>query len=115
MIVTNLLLRLFHPGKTASQHNNSTTKIINSGIYDPNSASVKHCLQNRLLNAADKDNEYGHGTDNVGYMTVHRYNIKCFCKKTLSHQECTKILPMNQQEWGGYMGTLGNGFFNKRK
>ena len=50
-----------------------------------------------------------------GSLTVYRFSLKCKCNNLSPSKKCAKFLPMSKQGWGGYMGTLTNGFFNPRK
>ena len=50
-----------------------------------------------------------------GSLTVYRFSLKCKCNNLSPSKKCAKFLPMSEQGWGGYMGTLTNSFFNPRK
>ena len=45
---------------------------------------------------------------------VQRLRIRCICNKP-SKEQCAKFLPIQKQRWAGYMGSLGNGFYNDAK
>ena len=85
------------------------------GYYDEGDTAVNHCLKNRtqeVKGTFDSQSTYDPTKIHPGRLIVYRFNIKCLCKDP--NQKCAKMLPMSQQGWGGYMGTLANGFYNER-
>jgi len=89
------------------------------GIYDAGDSAVNECLKKKQQ--ANKDGIFISQSDydvykvHFGSLTVYRFSLKCKCSNLPSSKRCSKFLPMSQQGWGGYMGTLTNGFFVSRK
>lgn len=52
--------------------------------------------------------------DGSSKMDIYRLGLKCVCSKLEKHEKCAEFLPIEKQRWAGYMGSLGNGFFNER-
>lgn len=89
------------------------------GIYDAGDSAVNECLKKKQQ--ANKDGIFISQSDydiykvHFGSLTVYRFSLKCKCNNLPSSKRCSKFLPMSQQGWGGYMGTLNNGYFVPRK
>lgn len=89
------------------------------GIYDAGDSAVNECLKKKQQ--ANKDGIFISQSDydiyevHFGSLTVYRFSLKCKCNNLPSSKRCGKFLPMSQQGWGGYMGTLNNGYFVPRK
>ena len=89
------------------------------GIYDAGDSAVNECLKKKQQ--ANKDGIFISQSDydvykvHFGSLTVYRFSLKCKCNNLSSSKRCSKFLPMSQQGWGGYMGTLTNGYFVPRK
>lgn len=89
------------------------------GMYDNGDAAVNICLK-KHHKKNDKEKIYVSQSDfdwykvHFGSLTIYRFRLTCSCKNLASGKTCSKVLPMNQQGWGGYMGTLGNGYYQPR-
>ena len=90
-----------------------------NGFYDEGDAAVNFCLKDKPDEKGriyQSQSTYDPKNVHLGSLTVYRFNIKCVCKETRSNtQRCSRVLPMSQQGWSGYMGTFANGFYNERK
>ena len=90
-----------------------------SGFYDEGDAAVNYCLKDKTKDKGriyQSQSTYDPKNIHLGSMTVYRFNIKCICNNAASDSEqCSRMLPMSQQGWGGYMGSVGNGFYKKRE
>lgn len=89
-----------------------------NGFYDEGDTAVNFCLKNRTEEKGkifQSQSNYDPHKLQFGRMVVYRFNIKCICKAKSANQKCAMMLPMSQQGWGGYMGTLANGFYNARR
>ena len=88
------------------------------GFYDEGDAAVNFCLKGKTIDKGhifQSQSTYDPKNIHLGSMTVYRFNIGCVCKDTpMENQRCSRMLPIAQQGWGGYMGRVGNGFVNKR-
>ena len=91
------------------------------GMYDAGDAAVNICLKKHHHDSSqDKDKIYTSQSDfdwykvHFGSLTVYRFQITCDCKKVDRTKRCSRFLPMSQQGWGGYMGTLGNSYYLPR-
>lgn len=92
------------------------------GIYDAGDAAVNTCLKKKHKTSdADKDKIFVSQEDfdlykiHFGSLTVYRFQISCECNnQDGTEKKCSRFLPMNQQGWGGYMGTLGNSYYLPR-
>ena len=89
------------------------------GIFDAGDSAVNECLKKKQQ--ANKDGIFISQSDydiykiHFGSLTVYRFSLKCKCNNVPSSKRCSRFLPMSQQGWGGYMGTLTNGYFVPRK
>ena len=89
------------------------------GIYDAGDSAVNECLKKKQQ--ANKDGIFVSQSDfrsvlcRYRSLTVYRFTLKCKCNNLSSSKRCSRFLPMSQQGWGGYMGTLTNGYFVPRK
>lgn len=92
------------------------------GIYDAGDAAVNICLKKHeeKMKENEKNNIFISQMDfdwykiHFGSMTVYRFEISCTCDDVPPGSTCSRFLPMDEQGWGGYMGTLGNGYFVPR-
>lgn len=90
------------------------------GIYDAGDSAVNECLKKKQ-HQTDKEQIFVSQSDydlykvHFGSLTVYRFSLKCKCNNLSPSKKCAKFLPMSEQGWGGYMGTLTNSFFNPRK
>ena len=91
---------------------------VKNGFYDEGDEAVNFCLKNKKVEKGriyQSQSTYDPKNIHLGSMTVYRFNIKCVCNDVSSvNERCSRVLPMSHQGWGGYMGSVGNGFFNKR-
>lgn len=90
------------------------------GIYDAGDAAVNECLKKKQqTNITDQifisQSDYNIYKVHFGSLTVYRFSLKCKCNNLSPSKKCAKFLPMSQQGWGGYMGTLTNSYFVPRK
>lgn len=90
------------------------------GIYDAGDTAVNECLKKKQQQT-DEDQIFVSQSDydlykvHFGSLTVYRFTLKCKCNNLSPSKKCAKFLPMSEQGWGGYMGTLTNSFFVPRK
>ncbi|XP_065664326.1 uncharacterized protein LOC100208465 isoform X3 [Hydra vulgaris] len=83
------------------------------GIYDRGDTAVNVCLQSRYNGTLFDDFKSMQAKNfNKGTMTLYRYQVTCACEIGM---KCAKVLPQHKQGWTGYMGSMGNGYFNNRK
>ena len=78
-------------------------------VFQRNEKAVRKCLQKKpQIPENSKKNQRSE-------MTIYRIKIKPICQVRSQNQTCAKILPMVSQEWGGYMGSLTNGYFSGKR
>lgn len=89
------------------------------GIYDAGDSAVNECLKKKQQTNKDgifiSQSDYDIYKVHFGSLTVYRFSLKCKCNNLSPSKRCSKFLPMSQQGWGGYMGTLTNSYFVPRK
>jgi len=107
--------KLIREGKVKAMPQNNKK----SGFYDEGDAAVNYCLKDKAKDKGriyQSQSTYDPKNIHLGSMTVYRFNIKCICNNVASdNEQCSRMLPMSQQGWGGYMGSVANGFYNKRE
>ena len=87
---------------------------IANGLYDDGDSATNFCLAKRLKGVTFDDPITAKKKNfNNGKLTVYRYEVTCTCKQDLN-SDCVRALPHDEQGWGEYMGSLSNGFYNRR-
>ena len=84
---------------------NEVDKVENqkSGFTDEGDTAINNCIAHNLTNK-DSDTKYEK-------LTLHRFQVTCKCRR---NSRCARVLPQREQGWSGYLGSLNNGYFNKR-
>ena len=80
------------------------------GIYDRGDTVTNYCLSKRLPKETydDPSKKNFDGSQ----LTVHRYGLRCVGgvgKSTI------RVLPQQEQGWSEHMGSMSNGYFNRRE
>ncbi|XP_064651564.1 uncharacterized protein LOC135502545 isoform X2 [Lineus longissimus] len=87
-------------------------------------AAVHECLEksdHKLPDNGTYESQTSFNPFNVhmGQMTIYRIRLVCTCKgdKKIEKQytRCSRILPHDQQQWSGYMGSYGNSHWKPRR
>ena len=86
--------------------------------YNKGSPAYEHCMKRRANETSNDDvssNSSENGRDSEEHSsktTIRRLRLECVCSKQQKQEKCAEFLPIQMQRWAGYMGSLGNGFFN---
>ena len=84
---------------------NEVNKVENQklGFTDEGDTAINNCIAHNITNKKT-DTKYEK-------LTLHRFQVTCKCDRD---SKCARVLPQREQGWSGYMGSLNNGYFNKR-
>ena len=83
--------------------------------YDRRSPAFDNCITQRSKGASNKvvQNETeGNPAEHPAKTVIRRLRLRCVCSKRENKEKCADFLPIQKQRWAGYMGSLGNGYFN---